>query len=82
VSEPRGKDRVCKNCRYWQDYEARVWVAVRDKEAADRGTGLVPRGDGTAEARPCRYQPNPNTSKLPVVAYTGINYTGEDFRSE
>ena len=73
-------DPICKNCKFWQDYESRVYVVIRDKDAAKMGAGLVALGDGFAEARPCRYRANPTVQQSVTQPYTGENYTCEDWR--
>ena len=72
-------ERICLNCRHWQDYRHRVHVVVRDSDAADLGAGLRADARGLAELRPCLYRPNPTVEKAPVQVFTGERYVCDDY---
>ena len=45
-----GKEKCCRNCRYWRDYTQRVFALIEGK------TKNTSRGD---ELRRCKFRPAP-----------------------
>lgn len=57
-------NRICKNCKWWQDYTRRVWARISDFEG-DRG--------GSVELRLCKYIAPPS------IRDTDVMYTDKDY---
>ena len=71
-------EKKCKNCRYWQDYTYRIYMANRDPESGTK-LGLTVLKGNTSELRPCAYNPSPNVEVRQMV-YVGEAYSCSDFK--
>lgn len=60
----------CKDCKYWRNYQDRIYANISGGLA-----GSLTRG--TFELRPCEFRPSPNVTDV-ACRYTDKDYTCND----
>lgn len=71
---------ICENCRFWQNWEDRVHMAVKSMRGAEEaGIDASMYGGTIAEIRLCQFRPSPNVEELNKGYYVGALYGCSNF---